>query len=162
MKITGYQIMLNQLTEGASNQYPVSIPCLIFKGNESVDFQENIRIIDKDVLGQINYELLKDRDLDGCIPIIISLKDNTINRMESKGVYLLDSMNNQYIYLFGAKDHHHFFNKVDKVRREEKMNTSLIIGYLFDSESDMKMNQKHAEKINQLLRLHGNINVKYT
>ena len=162
MKNTSYQIMLNQLTEDASYQYPASIPCLIFKGNESVDLQDNIRIIDKDVLGQIIYELMKDRVLDGCVPIIISLRDNTINRMESKGVYILDNINNQFIYLFGAKDHHNFFDKIDKVRREEKMNTPLIIGYLLDSENDMKMKQKHAEKLDQLLSLHGNINGKYT
>src|SRR5690625_432105 len=132
MRTSSYQLMLNQLTEDASNKYPASIPCLIFKGNNNqpVDVQNDISIIDKDVLGQIIYELLTERDASGCIPIIISLKDNAINRMESKGVYILDNIKNQFIYLFGAKDHDSFFQKVDKVRREEQMNTSLIIGYL--------------------------------
>ncbi|GAB3798807.1 hypothetical protein [Virgibacillus kimchii] len=163
MRNSNYQSILNRLTENASNKYPVSIPCLLFKDidHHSVDLQNNFPIIDKDVLGQIMYELLRSTALDSCIPIIISLGDNTINRMESKGVYVLDSVNNRFIYLFGAEDHINFFNKIDKARNEAKVSTTLIIGYLHHSENHI-MDRKHADTLNHLLDLHGDIHGKYT
>ncbi len=163
MRNSNYQMIFNQLTENASNKYPVSIPCLILKDIEHdyEGLQNNFHIIDKDVLGQIMYELLRSTASDGCIPIIISLGDNTINRMESRGVYVLDSVNNRFIYLFGAEDHKNFFNKIDKARSEANISTSLIIGYLHES-GNHRVDLNHADTLNHLLDLHGNIHGEYT
>lgn len=156
-----FQATLKTLTEKAANQHPVSIPCLIFKehDNHILDFTY---IIDKDVLGQMIYEVLKGSELDEqCIPVIISLKDNAINRMESKGVYIFDSLNNQFVYLFGTKDQENFFNTINKMTSELELNTSLIIGYLSHNENQAELHQKYAATLNTLLDLHGNIDGKY-
>lgn len=155
------QKALNRLTKEAANQYPVSIPCLIFKEND--DYQPDFTyVIDKDVLGQIIYEVLKESELvEDCIPVIISLKDNAINRLESKGVYILDSFNNQFIYLFGTKDQKKFFDSINKITREWQFDASLIVGYLSNEENQIDLHQKYANELNRLLDLHGNIYSKY-
>lgn len=151
---------LRDLTENASNKYPVSIPCLIFKNKYAhLEGLPNY-IIDRDVLAQIVYELIKNV-ADNFIPIIISLKQHAINRMEGKGVYVLDSINDQFIYLFGAKDQRNFFSGLDNLRSNSKINTSLMISYLSNAVDCIQMSQMLVNKLNCLLDLHGNIYGKY-
>lgn len=158
-----YQMTLKRLTENAFNKHPVSISCLIFKNNDNYQLEFTNHVIDKDVLGQLIYELINSTDVnDNCIPIIISLEDNTISQMNSKGVYILDTFNNQFIYLFGVKDQENFFNKINKIRSESKINTSLVICYLSNAENPTQLNQKQADKLNCLVDLHGEVYGKYT
>lgn len=163
MKQLNYQATLKELTDKALNQYPVSIPCLIFKEHEHDNHELNFTyIIDKDVLGQIIYEMLNGIELDEhCIPIIISLKDTAINRLESKGVYTLDSCNNQFIYMFGARDQENFFNTIKKIVSKFEVNPSLIIGYLSNAVNQTELHQKYANKLEHLLEVHGEIYGKY-
>lgn len=161
MKQLNYQATLKKLTDTALNQHPISIPCLIFKehANHEPDFTY---IIDKDVLGQIIYEMLHGAELaEHCIPIIISLRDNAINRLESKGVYILDSLNNQFIYLFGIRDQENFFNTINKITSKFEDNPSLIIGYLSEDEHKIEIHQKYANKLKHLLELHGEVYGNY-
>ena len=160
MKQLNYQATLKKLTDKALNQHPVSIPCLIFKEHDNQELFFTY-IIDKDVLGQIIYEMLNGSEQDEyCIPIIISLKDNAINQLESKGVYTLDIHNNQFIYLFGTKDQENFFNTINKIASKFEINPSLIIGYL-STENKNEVHQMYANKLKRLLELHGDIYGKY-
>ncbi|MYL39813.1 hypothetical protein [Halobacillus litoralis] len=159
------QLNLNVLITQAANNYPVSIPCPILKHTDCyyVDLQKPAYIVDKDVLGQIIYELLNKLDLTQCCtPIVIALRDSTVNRMESKGVYVLDSTNNQFIYLFGAKDQEKFFEEINQIRMDLQIDTPLLLSYISDFVDETDFKRRYTTELDCLLDLHGNLYGKHT
>lgn len=162
MKIVGDPITLKILTEQPSNKQPFSIPCLILK-NEGCKKLDLINyLIDKDTLAQILYEAFYKNDLpQKGIPLVISLKDNLINRMESKGVYVLDNNNDQFVYLFGLGDYKEFFENLVEIKTDLKINTSLVVAYLTPNEDQPTNRKIYLDKLDRLIDLHGSVSGKH-
>jgi|GEM_PF-6229872 len=161
MKTVGNPIILKILTEQPPNKQPFSIPCLILKNEGCKKLDLTNYLIDKDILAQILYEVFYKNDLpQKGIPLVISLKNNLINRMESKGVYVLDSNKDQFVYLFGIEDHKEFFAKLAEIKADSKINTSLVVAYLTPNEDQPTNNQTYLDKIDRLIDLHGSVSGK--
>ena len=161
MRIIDYPIVLKKLTENISNKQPYSIPCFILKSDEYKELDAISYLIDKDIIAQILYEVFYKNDLpQNGIPLVISLNDNLINRMESKGVYVLDSNNDQFVYLFGLGDQKEFFEKLVEVKTDLKINTSLVIAYLTINEDQPTNSEIYLDKIDRLIDLHGSVSGK--
>ena len=161
MKTIGNPIILKILSKQPSNKQPFLLPCLILKneGCKKLDFTNYL--IDKDILAQILYEVFYKNDIpQKGIPLVISLKNNLINRMESKGIYVLDSNNDQFVYIFGQEDHKEFFEKLAKIKADAKINTSLAVAYLTSNEDQPTSSQTYLDKIDRLIDLHGSVSGK--
>lgn len=153
--------ILEQLVENTSNKQPYSIPCFILKSDEYKKLDVISYLIDKDIIAQILYQVFYKNDLpQNVIPLVISLNDNLINRMESKGVYVLDSNNNQFVYLFGLGDQIEFFEKLVEVKTNSKINTSLVLAFLTINEGQSTNSEIYLDKLDRLIDLHGSVSGK--
>ena len=159
MKTVG--IILKKLTEHPSNKQPFSIPCLILKNEGCQKLDLTNYLIDKDILAQILYEVFYQNEFpQKGIPLVISLKNNLINRMESSGVYVLDNFKDQFVYLFGLEEHRDFFEQLTEIKANSKINTSLVVAYLTLNENQLINSQTYLDKINRLVDLHGSVSGK--
>ena len=148
----------NELTHKVSNKYPLSTPCVIFRKDKENQVHFIDYTIDKDVLSQIIFDSLTTLESgEYGVPIVISLNTNLINRMESAGVYYLNVLKNEYVYLFGKEDQEIFFESLIKAQRKSNINHSLLISFLTDSQKQCHVNKKLSLQLNKLIHLHGNI-----
>ena len=162
MKTVENPIILKILTEQPSNKHPFTIPCLILKNIGCQRLNLTNYLIDKDILAQILYEVFYKNDLpQKGIPLVISLQNNLISRLESKGVFVLDSHKDQFVYLFGLDEHKEFFEQLTKIKAESKINTNLVVAYLTPNEDLPTNSPIYLDKLNRYIDLHGSVSGRH-
>lgn len=157
MKNKNTTIDLNQLNNYQSSRISYSIPCTILKNDDYQKLRTIEYILDKDVLAQMLYEgFYKNHTFIDEIPIIITVNDFLINGMERKGTYVLDGINDQFIYVFGKEDCPDFFENLAKLKMES-LHSSILIATLNSNNSQSLIQEKSFEKLHYLIDLHGDI-----
>ncbi|MBG9783352.1 hypothetical protein [Shouchella lehensis] len=158
-----FLVATSELTQKVCNKHPISTPCVIFKEDQ----QNQVRLIDytidKDVLSQIIFDVLRSLRKEECgLPIIVATENNVINRMESAGVYYVNIRKNEFVYLFGKEDYKRFFESLTVVQERLNLKGSLLISFLTDSPNQCSVNEKLSDQLNELIHLHGDLNCEST